>query len=225
MKLKKLTLFYILICTVLIIYVLYFIYNLLYSSRLNNQSNKFEDIPAPSQTPAQTPVQIPGLTSMPTEEPVEQCSISDNIVGVCMNYAGCCNQMSENNKCFCNHPFLQDCKKTYDECKKSSTTSEECKSTLKECCTAYNKINIDIDNFNKPIKQDQTSQRLCSIGTLNGLSTDSLRLKCMELCQTNTDCKAFSINDMNCILFNGINPLPTSALNKSKSLTDYYIKK
>ncbi len=225
MKLKTLKLFiipiFILICTILTIYLFYYIYNSYNPNKVNNRINKFEDTPATTTTEP-----VVTAMSVPTEELVETCSASNNIVGFCMNYKGCCGQQSaENNKCFCAHPFVKDCQSTYEECTKSSADKAECKDKLKECCTSYNKINIDSSNFEKPVNQDQISQKLCAIGSINGLSTDSMRLKCMELCQTNTNCKAFSIDSVSCLLFSDINPLPTKAPNKPKPQTDYYIKK
>ena len=226
MKFTSQKIFYILTCItciILFIYILYTICNFFTSSRLNNYSNnKFEDTP-PSTSDSTEPI----VTTMvvPTDD-LQTCTANNNIVGFCMNYTGCCDQKtSDNNRCFCGHTIVQDCNNTYEECKKTSSNSEDCKSKLKDCCISYNKINIDSSNFEKPIKQLQTSQKLCSIGSINGLSTDSMREKCMELCQTNTDCKAFSIDNVNCALFNGVNPLPTKPSYKPQPKTDYYIKK
>lgn len=228
MKLNTIKIFYILICIIIISYLLYIIYNLL-SSRLHNNINiinKFEDVPENTQNTSETTTPLVTSMSIPTDEQVQTCKANNNIVGFCMNYDGCCDQQtSENYTCFCKHPFVQDCKNTYDECKSTSSDKEECKTKLKDCCTAYNKININNSNFQEPIKQDQVSQKICSIGSLHGLSSDSMSLKCMELCQTNQNCKAFSIDKVNCILFSGINPLPTKLQNTSKTKTDYYIKK
>jgi hypothetical protein len=217
--LQTLQTFYITISIIISIIVIIYIIHSIYKS--NNKSiNKFEDIPATTALPLPTPM------SIPSEAIVQQCETSDNVVGFCLNYTGCCKQQaSTNNKCFCDHPHIQDCNNIYDECIKTTPNSPDCKDKLKECCTSYNKINIDINNFDKPIKQIQNSRKICAIGTINGLSTDSVRLKCMELCQTNTNCKAFTIDSASCMLFSDISPLPTKLPGKNDITTDYYIKK
>jgi hypothetical protein len=228
MKLTTLNKFLIPICIIICsIFILYLVYNLLY--KLNNSTNRFEDIsPDNNQQSSITTQPVVTAMSIPTEELIQTCSANNNIVGFCMNYAGCCGkQSSESNKCFCEHPFVKDCNKTYDECKQTSQNSADCKDKLKECCTSYNNINIDNSNFEQPINRDQISQKLCSFGSINGLSTDSMKLKCMELCQTNNECKAYSTtSNMTCVLYDNILPIPTKIGAKvSKESTKYYIKK
>jgi len=224
MKSKTTKLFFIILCSILIIYVIYTIYNLIKSSRVNNNINNFEDVPNNTLQLSETTTPIVTAMAIPADEQIQTCTANNNIVGFCMNYDGCCaQQKSESKKCFCEHPFVQNCKNIYDECTKTSPTKNECKEKLKECCISYNKINIDSSNFGSSIMQDQTTQKICSIGSINGLSDDSMSLKCMELCQTTPECKAYSIDNINCKLFSSVNPLPTKPF--TKILTDYYIKK
>jgi hypothetical protein len=143
----------------------------------------------------------------------KKCDGGVNLTTYCMNYNGCCASNNiANNSCFCNHPFVMNCKNEYDNC-----TGNDCQDKLKKCCMTYNNINIESNNFNKPIKQDQKSKIICAVNSIN------MDQKCMELCQTNTNCKAYSIDDINCILFSDIDPLPNNANYKTK--TDYFIKK
>lgn len=147
-------------------------------------------------------------TSTPSPTNKTECNTNNmNIIDTCMNYDTCCpkNNIFEGNTCYCNHPYIQQCRNTFTD-----------KDQLKECCKKYNTININPDAFHKSIKQDQQSNIICSIS-----STKNLDSKCMELCQTNPQCKAYSADLFNCILFDNINPIT----NNKNSTTNYYIKK
>lgn len=155
------------------------------------------------------------MTPMPTQIsiPTTMSCIADNtVMGFCLNYNGCCagNNIGVNTDCFCNHPTVLKCKADFDTC-----TGDDCKTQLKQCCMEYNNISIDNANFQKPIKHDQTTNKLCTINSI-----PNLEQKCMELCQTTPECKAYNINAFTCTLYNDI------GLNSSKSaINDYYIKK
>jgi len=181
---------------------------------IDNVVNRFSDIPNTTSflnALSTTPV-APNLSSMPTTT-IPQCNGGTNLLTYCMNYNGCCSQNNiGNNSCFCNHPFVMNCKNEYDKC-----TSNNCKAELKKCCMNYNNIDININNFEKPIKQEQQSKIICSINSIN------MDQKCMELCQTNTNCKAYSTDNINCMLFSDINPLQNNS--NYKTNTDYFIKK
>jgi hypothetical protein len=164
----------------------------------------------PSTTPAPTPI------PMPTDTKTD-CNADNNVIGYCLNYKGCCEENIIKNDCFCKHPFVQKCIKEFDECI-INKDNNNCKDKLKECCIDYNKINIDNSNFNKPIKQEQQTKLICSIS-----STKNIDQKCMELCQTTPECKAYSVSAINCMLFNDIDPIQQKQ--GITPITDYYIKK
>jgi hypothetical protein len=210
------------ICISLVIFLLYKTY-ISYNSIVNvdsvdNVVNRFSDIPNTtsslnvlSNVLSTTPITT-NLTSMPTAT-TPQCNGGTNLITYCMNYNGCCSQSNiGNNSCFCNHPFVINCKNEYDNC-----TGNDCQAELKKCCVSYNNIDIDSNNFKKPIKQEQKSKTICSINSIN------MEQKCMELCQTNTNCKSYSIDNINCMLFSDIDPLQNNSNYKTK--TDYFIKK
>lgn len=167
----------------------------------------------PSAKPTAKPTVTPEVTTMSIPTDIGQkCDGGTNLVTYCMNYNGCCSSNNiANNSCFCNHSFVMNCKNEYDNC-----TENDCQDKLKKCCMTYNNINIESNNFKKPIKQDQKSKIICTVNSSN------MEQKCMELCQTNTNCKAYSTNDINCILFSDIDPLPNNANYKTK--TNYFIK-
>lgn len=203
-----------LICFSLVMYLLYKVmYKVIYKvykvstgHNIDDAVNRFADIPNSTMPSATTDITN---MSIPTEK---ACDGGSNLITYCMNYNGCCSQNNIGNSCFCNHPFVMNCKNNYDSCK-----GNDCQAELKKCCMSYNNINIDSNNFKKPILQDQQSKRICSINSIN------MDTKCMELCQTNTNCKAYSLDDINCILFSDIDPLPNNANYKTK--TNYFIKK
>jgi len=194
------------ICISVVIYLLYKVYKVSTGHNIDDAVNRFADIPNSTMPSATTDITN---MSIPTEK---ACDGGSNLITYCMNYNGCCSQNNIGNSCFCNHPFVMNCKNNYDSCK-----GNDCQAELKKCCMSYNNINIDSNNFKKPILQDQQSKRICSINSIN------MDTKCMELCQTNTNCKAYSLDDINCILFSDIDPLPNNANYKTK--TNYFIKK
>ena len=158
--------------------------------------------------------------TMPSEKDTN-CFFGDNVVDYCLNYDNCCKNNNNDKNCYCNHSFVKNCKTIYDECI-NTQTPETCAPTLKECCIKYNNINIEYDNFKKPIIQEQRSNTICNLNFIKNIDT-----KCMELCQTNTTCKAYSTTaGINCVLYDNILPIPTKIGTKtSKESTKYYIKK
>ena len=159
------------------------------------------------------------LTMPPAKD--TKCYFGDNVVDYCINYDNCCKNNDNDKNCYCNHSFVKNCKTIYDECI-NTQTPETCAQTLKECCIKYNNINIEYDNFKKPIIQEQRSNTICNLNFIKNIDT-----KCMELCQTNNECKAYSTTaGINCVLYDNILPIPTKIGAKaSKESTKYYIKK
>lgn len=139
------------------------------------------------------------------------CSNSTDIINVCMNYDNCCTSSgtNTNSKCFCFHPYVGGCNEAYKSClasvknKGAGSDTNECKTILKGCCSKYANINILNTNFHKPINAYQSSNQIC---TLNGLS--NLEQRCMELCQTNPKCKAYSLVVGGCTLYDNVNNNP-----------------
>ena len=148
---------------------------------------------------------------------LKQCDKSDNLVSVCMNYDGCCNDKSINTGCFCNHPITQSCKTNYDLCIKTHGDIEKCKKENESCCGEYNKIPILMKNFKQLENRDKNSDIICNINSINNLEQ-----QCMALCQTNSECKAFSSNYINCMLYNNVD---NGFSINSKSDTKYFEKK
>lgn len=193
---------------------------LLINPSIRKQKIRFEDIP--TTTPIATPTTTFDIKTLPTTNTNNKttCDNPTNILGVCMNYNNCCgvdNNTSVNSQCFCANSFVKDCNSKYKDCiSKNSGNIESCNNILKECCNRYSNINISTNNFNKPIAAYQTADKICS---LNGIA--NLEQRCMELCQTNTDCKAYSLITGGCNLFSTVKHTPNS--NTDKSI--YVIKK
>jgi len=208
----------IIISLILIISLIYKLSQLWFSRNKQRKIDTFEDIITQTTIPESTPIPTP--IPMPTDVET-QCTADNNVIGYCLNYNGCCTQNTLlNSSCFCNHPLVQKCKDSYDKCISSQNKDSinNCKDILKSCCLDYNKINIDIANFNKPIKQEQQSKMICSVS-----STKNIDQKCMELCQTTPECKSYSVDTINCMLFSDIDPIQQKQ--GITPITDYYIKK
>ena len=163
---------------------------------------------------------------------------SADLVGYCMDYVNCCGGSGEGpSKCICSHPLVSKCKTEYDSCMndqdilKFYTTEQrlkKCSEQIKGCCTPYGNVKGDASKFEPPIKANQKNDLLCALPAVKGLLS-----KCMELCQTNPDCKAFNTDDdIICNMFSAVNkekPMISALTGKvdpaSQSKMNYYVKK
>jgi hypothetical protein len=228
MKYKFIDIIILLILFSILIYKIIIFFSLNNKSYNKSYNEKFENLIPTTTFTNETIINTksssnPSITSnttaisIPTDVETN-CNADNNVIGYCINYNGCCTQnITVNNDCYCKHPIVQKCKKIFDECI-TNKENNNCKDKLKECCIDYNKINIDSSYFNKPIKQEQQSKMICSIS-----STNNIEQKCMELCQTTPECKSYSVNTFNCMLFNDIDPIQQKQ--GLTPITDYYIKK
>lgn len=176
----------------------------------------------------------------PTSEALKPCSASPvDLAGMCKDYSNCCKTGSASKSCICNHPIVQQCQNEYNTCINDPNNiniytpeqiSEKCIAQNNGCCKSYDNINIDSSNFNEPIVQAQNNNVICYIPAIANINMTN---KCMELCQTDPKCKAFSLTQNNmvvlgCNLFSSvsqplIDPLGGDSLNKQQP--NYYVKK
>jgi hypothetical protein len=166
---------------------------------------------------------------------INACNTPSELVSLCMNYEGCCKTYGTNNKCFCDHPAVQQCYTKYSECINDPTNksmygdklSSVCKTQNNECCKMYNSIQINSNNFKDPIYKQQLNNVICSFSSVPNISQ-----KCMEICQTNPKCKAYLLNEsISCTLFDNVNedtlkidPISGKASTENKSYK-FYVKK
>jgi len=213
-----------------IIYLLYYIYfaykyiftsiyKLLKKNNNNNNNNKEDFAVEPP------PVDIPDDSGT--------CDYKTDIVKACINYTSCCGSSKDtSNDCICGHPMIQDCRKKFEACKNNNTTNKEimnrCIAENKNCCRPYNSTSIYHTNFKPPILNEPTLAPFCKVTNL-----PKLPQKCMEFCQTNPKCKAYSIklgtivqDAGDCNLFDTVSLVDTSNNPDSKPINGtYYIKK
>ena len=194
------------IFNIFLLLILYCIYFIFYRKKLKNNIKNLEMF----ENKPNNSTEVTKSNEINT-----QCEAGTNVVDYCINYKNCCKNTIGNSKCFCDNTFVKKCNTIYSECKKDPAL---CTNELKGCCVKYNDINIDYTNFNTPVLQEQKNNKICTLSF-----TKNLINKCLELCHTNDDCKAYSINDVDCILYNNISPLPNKPNVKHK--TEYYIKK
>ena len=163
---------------------------------------------------------------------------SGDLVGYCMDAVNCCGGTAGSTaKCLCSHPLVSKCKSEYDACMndqdilKFYTTEQrlkKCTEQVKGCCSPYGSVKGDASKFEPPIKANQKNDLLCALPAVKGLLS-----KCMELCQTNPDCKAFNTDDdIICNMFSAVNidkPMVSALTGKvdaaSQSKMNYYVKK
>ena len=211
-------------CAILIIFLFYLLIN-------NNNHSNFDDIiedappPEPPTTTLEPTTTMPlymrayGPSGIPSVEKSKSCATNDSVLGFCMDYSNCCSGSSSTN-CICKNPIVSSCKKSYDECMSDTNTPTEklrtmCGDKNKECCSNY-KYNSDPSLFNASIIGQQRDNILCDI---NGVK--NIDQKCQELCQTNPECVAYSLNEMSCSLHTKATFQPSE---KSKNeLTNYKV--
>jgi hypothetical protein len=244
---KSNNIFIFIIGIILLLILLYYLTYLYYEYINKKNISKFEDTTTTTTTmmncikepeppkPTKSPEEINkeaekaayGAAGPPNNTKGNTCSLPYDIPSVCMNYEACCYSTTGSNKCFCEHPSVLSCKSTYDTCISNANTKEltdKCNSDIQECCISHNKIPIDSNNFNPPTNQSQVDNIICNARTIKNIET-----KCLELCQTNKDCAAYSTSPYTCILFNTVSPyLPkTDSEGKPSENTSisFYIKK
>jgi len=205
-KIKKNTIFIIIILFLLFIY---YVFRYKYMKKIYNIA-KFVDTEQSSENTPNTTIsvklikdQVFGKDGPPEMEPPKTCNSITDIVGVCVDYETCCFNPSENNKCVCKHPFTKSCKTKYDSCIQAANEDKNmiinCKSDNISCCKEYNNININSSNFTGPKHITQNDSKICTI-----TSGQNIESKCLELCQTNSDCASYSTTDYSCNLFNKV---------------------
>lgn len=239
-KLKLINLIYLLF----IIFIIYLVY-ILIISLYDKNNEKFIDTPTSKSPPTSNPTTIntsAELSATSNLNKQESCKAVDNVVDFCINYDSCCSGGSYATKaCFCNHPITLQCKAEYDTCMSDTSLSklytgeqmkQKCASQQKNCCIPYNSIALSSDKFDSPIKNEPSIKELCSVSSIPNLDQ-----KCLELCQTTPDCKAYSVNVGKivqtygvCKLYDTVSILdpkidPISGKPKNNVATDYYVKK
>ena len=99
-----------------------------------------------------------------------------------------------------------------------------CSDKNKTCCSKYSNT-VDKSLFNPSVIGQQTDNVLCDIGDVKNIDT-----KCLELCQTNPDCVAYSTSTLSCNLYNQVSPNtekidPLTGKEITSTVIDYYTKK
>jgi len=242
-KLNLINLIY-LFFIILIIYLTYILIISLYNKSLYKNNDNFVDTP---KTTPSTLLLTSLNTNTETSPPIsiidkqESCKAVDNVVDFCINYDSCCSNSNMTKACFCNHPITLQCKTEYDTCMNDKSLTklyteeqikQKCASQQKNCCIPYNSISLSSDKFDAPIKNEPSIKAMCSLSSIPNIDQ-----KCLELCQTNPECKAYSVNVGKivqsygeCKLYDNVSKLdpqidPLSGKPKNNIATDYYIKK
>ena len=165
------------------------------------------------------------------------CKTEGDLVDFCINYKSCCGNNPKTKECLCNHPFVQNCRTNFTNCLNNNPNNlskndlmNSCKEANKQCCIPYNSITYNSKIFNEPIKNEPTIIKLCSI-----TSVPNIEQKCMELCATTPNCKAYSLttgavvqNYGSCSLYDTIS-IATPPVNKATGkpidfISNYYTK-
>jgi len=224
---SKKTLIYTIIIILLILFVVLFIY-------LNLNLNKNIKSNFTDNTPTTTAINVSLETnnsmygegkSAPVMGDAKGCKATSDVVEFCLDYDNCCKNETSNNKCFCNNPVVKTCKENYDLCMKDPNLADKCKTDNTQCCKEYNNIQINSDVFNEPIKNIQKDNILCSIAFIK-----NVKQKCLELCQTTPECKAYSTTNLSCNLFSNVSSInktydPSTGKEIVNPSVDFFVKK
>jgi hypothetical protein len=208
------------VCAIIIIYLIY----LLINNKNSNKDTFYNAFNIPTEAPTTTippEVRVFGKDGPTTSVDAKSCSTTDDVLGFCMDYENCCSGSSSTN-CICTNPIVTSCKKTYDECMADPNTPIAqlritCSDKNKTCCSKYSNT-IDKSLFNPSVIGQQTDNVLCDIEGIKNIDT-----KCLELCQTNPSCVAYSLTELNCKLHNKATYQPPTIKDK-KNLTNDKVK-
>ena len=99
------------------------------------------------------------------------------------------------------HRHLQTIQKVVTKTTYNTKTllTNKCKSDNAECCKKYNKISINSNNFGEKQNITQQDNLICNLSSIKNVEQ-----KCMELCQTNKNCAAYSTSNFGCNLFSNV---------------------
>ena len=166
-----------LLLILIILYLILILINIFYSKNKEN----YEDTSNPNALPQDS----------------GKCKTDSDVVDMCINYESCCIKGStEKKECICKHPFVQNCRNTFTNCINNNPNNlsntdimNKCIEENKTCCKPYNSIQILSNIYNKPINNEPVINKICTINPINNIDQ-----KCMELCFTNPECKAYSVN-------------------------------
>lgn len=140
----------------------------------------------------------------------DKCELEEKPHEICSNYISCC--VKYTNNYVCQHPLIKQCSDEMEKCIKNPETmklypvelrKEKCINQLKDCCNPYNKINYDSNKF---IKKNDIYQKENVIGNIIAFDEKGSK-ECGKLCQTDSNCVAYSIDENKCQFYDKINPV------------------
>lgn len=233
---KKNEVIIILIIIIIIICLIYYLLNYYeyYEESVNIKKNNNENKINSSEELINNDEEV-------AQEPSGKCNTSNDIVDFCINYNKCCSEKSTTKACLCEHPFIKKCRSKFDKCLDNpeelklyggKILMDKCLEKNKKCCIPYNSLSISTNNFKSPIKNNPENNKICSL-----VNTPNAEEKCLELCNTRPDCKAYSLDKgalvqtyTTCNLYNdvSIDKINSNAYTGKpikKTNADYYIKK
>lgn len=218
------------ICIIIIIFLIYLLINNKNPNPNPNYKkdnfNSMQDAINAALNPATTippNVRAFGPGGVTTAVDAKPCSTTNDVLGFCKDYENCCSGSASTN-CMCINPVVTECKKEYDACMSDTNTPvvqlrATCGEKNNTCCSKYNG-NIDKNLFNEPVIGAQVDNVLCDTGSIKNVEQ-----KCLELCQTNPNCAAYSLTDISCKLHNKATLIPPTTVDKSANNKYFFISK
>lgn len=233
---KKNEIIIILIILIIIVCIIYYLLNHYeyYEENVNTKNNNNNENKINSSKELNYDQDI-------VKEPSGKCNTENDIVDFCINYNKCCAENSTTKACLCQHPFIQKCRSEFEACldnpnsikgDSKQVVMDKCLEKNKKCCIPYNSLSISTHDFKSPIKNNPENNKICSL-----VNTPNAETKCLELCNTNSECKAYSLDTgalvqtyTTCNLYNdvSIDKINSNAYTGKpikKTNADYYIKK
>lgn len=239
-----------LVLYIFLLYIFYLLYVFLFNSF--RKINKFEDAPTTPMQPTTTYNVAKGedstlqsgkdAESSTSKKPMEdsgKCGTNVDVIDYCTNYNSCCGKPTDTNKCLCTLPFIKNCRSKFEACLnnnpnqlKPNDLMNSCIDANKTCCKEYSHTSIDSSIFNKAIKNEPNITPICSLTNIKNIAQ-----KCMEICQTKPECKAYSVSvgkiaqDIGtCNIYDKVDIVPpeidpSTGKSKNNVSADYYTRK
>ena len=136
---------------------------------------------------------------------------NNTISNICQNSSSCCT--ISNNGYFCSHPLIKNCttelqncldKTDFDNLYPIELRQEKCKKQLADCCAPFDKIATDPTKFQN--MGTKVFQKTDMIGNYLALDATQRQL-CPKMCQTDSNCSAFSMDSNGCKFFSTATPV------------------
>jgi hypothetical protein len=139
----------------------------------------------------------------------DKCETPD-IQNICNNNIACCD--IQNYSYFCKHPLVKLCSAELQNCVNNSSfknlypiqlRKDKCKNQLNACCKPFDSLSYDSSKFENIGNFTQKTDEIGNYLAIN----EKDREVCPKMCQTDENCKAFTLGLDGCRFYSNVNPM------------------